>query len=394
MTTSSLAPTSDVALFTDDALAEPYEIYDELRDLGPVVHLTAHDVYAVPGYHAVRAISRDWETFTSRHGVTLNEEMNQATEGILICTDPPDHRVMRTVFERPLRPDRLATIRPVLEQEAKAVVDRLVPGETFDAVTQLAQHLPLTVVSRLVGLGDFGREHMLDWASAAFDAQGPMNARTRAAMPKMLEVVDFALHQATPDRLDPDGWAAALYDAARRGELPADRCPAMMIDYTVPSLDTTIHGISNAIWLFARHPEQWDLVRRDPSLIRHAINEALRLESPIQRFTRVATTDHEIDGVLLPEGSRVMLLYGSANRDDRKYAGADRFDVTRRPSDHLAFGFGEHACVGLNLARLEMQLLFTQLVEKVERFELLGYERALNSSLRGMARLEVRVHAA
>ncbi|MCE0763299.1 cytochrome P450 [Pseudonocardia kujensis] len=393
-TTPSDAPTSDIELFSDEALAEPYELYRQLRDLGPVVHLPAYDIYAIPRYAALRTVSKNWETFTSTAGVTLNDQMNRATEGILICSDPPEHRLMRKVLARPLRGQRLHSVRPLLEQEARAVVGRLVRRGSFEAVTELAQHLPVTVVSKLVGLGSFGREHMLEWAAAAFDAHGPDNARTRAAMPKVAELVDFAMHEATPENLDPDGWAAALYTAEAHGELQAGRCPFMMVDYIGPSLDTTIHGTSSAIWLFARHPEQWELMRQDPSLVRHAIDEVLRFESPIPRFTRVATRDYQIDGVTIPAGSRVMLLYGSANRDERRYECADRFDVTRRPSDHVAFGHGEHTCVGLNLARLEMQLVLDELVRTVERFELISYERALNSNLRGLARLEVRVHAA
>jgi cytochrome P450 len=271
------------------------------------------------------------------------------------------------------------------------VVKALVEKGTFDAVREFAQHLPVTIVSKLVGLGDFGRDNMLDWAAAAFDAHGPMNDRTRAAMPKLAEFFEFATRKARPEALDPEGWAAELFAAGDRGELPAEKCPFMILDYAGPSLDTTIHGTSSAVWLFAQHPDQWDLVRADPLLIRHAINEVLRLESPIPRFTRVATSDHEIDGVTVPAGSRVMLLYGSANRDDRQYPDPDRFDVTRRPGDHLAFGYGEHACVGMNLARLEMQLMLDELARRAARIEIVGHERGLNSNLRGLARLDVRV---
>ena len=391
MTSYSTPPVSDLELYSEEALHDPYEMYRELRDLGPVVYLSAYAMYAIPRYQPLREASLNWEVFSSANGVMMNDTINKAAEGIVLCSDPPEHQVMRKVLERPLRPDRLNDITPLIQQEATAVVERLVAQGTFDAATELAQHLPLTIVSKLVGLGDYGRERMLEWAAAGFDAQGPMNQRTIAAMPKARELIDFALNEAKPGQIDPDGWAAALYEAGERGELPPEKCPLMVIDYTGPSLDTTIFGTSSAIWLFAQHPEQWDLLREKPSLIRHAINEVLRLESPIQRFSRLVTRDYEIDGMTIPAGARVMLLYGSANRDERKYPEPDRFDITRRPSDQLAFGHGEHACVGMNLARLEIRSLLEALVQQVERFELIGYERAVNQTLRGLARLDVRV---
>ncbi len=197
--------------------------------------------------------------------------------------------------------------------------------------------------------------------------------------------------EAVPGKLDPDGWAAQLYAAADAGELPQEKCPFMMVDYVTPSLDTTIYAVSNAIRLFAEHPDQWEVLRADPSLIPHAINETLRLESPVQQFTRTVTADHALSGVDLAAGSRVMLLYGSANRDERKYPDADRFDIARKPSDHLAFGRGEHACIGMQLARLEMSALFGSLVRRVTAFHLVDAEPVLSNVLNGMKSLHVRV---
>lgn len=391
MTVQTQMPVSDIDLFTDDALRDPYGLYSTLRQMGPVVHLPQHDVYAITQYAALREVSLDWEVFSSARGVGLNEVFNKASEGVLICSDPPEHRVMREVLQRPLAGEKLRQIEPLLRHEATAIVEQVLSQGSFDVIGELAQHLPLTIVSRLVGLGDYGREKMLDWAAAAFDALGPMNERTAAALPKAKEMVDFALNQARPSTLDPDGWAAALFAAADAGELPADKCPVMVQDYIAPSLDTTILGFGNIIWLFATHPEQWKKVRENPVLIRHAINEGLRLESPIQRFTRVTNEDHRIGGVNIPAGARVMLLYGSANRDERKFKNADVFDVNRKPSDHVAFGTGEHACAGMNLARLEIKLLLEELIPRVKRFELGDSERMMNNLLRGFSRLETRI---
>ena len=384
-------PSSDIELWTDDALFDPYPRYAALRELGGVVYLSAYDVYAIPRYEPLRQALANWEQFSSAQGVMMNDHVNSSFTGIVLHTDPPEHDVMRKVLAAPLRPDQLRVITPAVRAEADAVVQRLVEQGQFDAATDLAQHLPLTIVSQLVGLGDFGQERMLEWAAATFDSQGPLNERTLAAFPKMDEMVRYATTELTRDKVPPEGWIAALYAAADRGELRPDQPSKMVVDYTGPALDTTIFGTSSTIQLFAQNPDQWDAVRADPTLIPHAINESLRLESPIQRFSRVTTTTVEIDGYELPAGARVLMLFGSGNRDERKYPDPQQFDVRRKPSDHLAFGHGVHACVGMNLARLEIRLLLEALAARVERFEVLESERATNNTLRGMAKLVVAV---
>lgn len=384
-------PASDVDLFTDEARIDPYPMYETLRELGPVVEMTRHGYYALPRYADVRAALMDWRTFSSAKSVFVDDALNAQLEGITLCSDPPDHTMMRAVLGRPLRPDRMRDIAPTITQEADRVVGALVEKGRFDAATELAEHLPMAVVSELVGLGETHRGRLLEWAAAIWDVQGPTNERFHAAMPLVEEFLGFAANEAVPGNIDPDGWAAHLYQAADAGEMPREKCPVMMLDYVTPSLDTTILGITSVIALFARHPDQWDLLRADRSLIPHAINEALRLETPVPQFTRVLTEDHEIDGVPLRAGSRVALLYGSANRDERKYPDAARFDIHRRPSDHLAFGRGEHVCVGMHLARLEMSTLLERLADQVERFEIVDSQPLLNNGLRGLARLEVTV---
>lgn len=387
-------PASDVDLYTEQARIDPYPIYDEFRALGSVVHLTRDDLYALPRYDDVRSALMDWRTFSSARGVFVDPGLNAQLEGITLCSDPPDHTTMRGVLGRPLRQDRMREIAPRIEAEAERVVTELVDRGRFDAATELAEHLPMAVVSDLVGLPDAGRAKMLEWAAAIWNVQGPANERFHAAMPAVQEFLGFADVDAVPGNIDPDGWAAHLYQAADRGEMTHDKCPVMMLDYVTPSLDTTILAISGAVRLFAEHPDQWDLLRADHRLIPHAINETLRLESPVPQFSRVLTEDHEVGGVPLPAGARVALLYGSANRDERHYPDPTRFDITRRPSDHLAFGRGEHVCVGMHLARLEMTALLERLADRVRRFEIVEARPMINNGLRGLEHLEVTVDRA
>lgn len=384
-------PVDDVDLYRDEARINPYPVYQRLRDAGPVVHLTRHDLYALSRYDDVRTALMDWETFSSARSVFVDPTMNAQLEGITLCSDPPEHTMLRSVLGRPLRPDRMREIAPQIDAAAEQVVTELVAKGRFDAATELAEHLPMTVVSELVGLGEEHRGRMLEWAAAIWDVQGPADERFAAAMPLVEEFLGFAANEAVPGKIDPDGWAAQLYAAADRGELPRDKCPVMMLDYVTPSLDTTILAITNMVALFAEHPDQWDLLRADRTLIPHAINESLRLESPVPQFSRVLTRDHEVGGVPLPAGARVALLYGAANRDERKYPDPARFDITRRPSDQLAFGHGEHACVGMNLARLEMSALLGHLADQVSRFEVVASRPLISNGLRGLEHLDVLV---
>jgi cytochrome P450 len=166
----------------------------------------------------------------------------------------------------------------------------------------------------------------------------------------------------------------------------------MMIDYMGPSLDTTIFGIASGVWLFANYPDQWDLLRADPSLIPSAINEILRMEAPVQGFSRYVARDYDLDSVALQQGSRAIMFYGAANRDPRQFSDPDRFDIRRdNAGRHLAFGTGPHMCLGMNLARLEMRALFRALARKVKRFHIEAEQRALNNILRGFSKLIVTV---
>ncbi|MCF7549454.1 cytochrome P450 [Pseudonocardia sp. WMMC193] len=386
-------PSDEADLFSDEARLDPYPIYDRLREAGPVVHLTRTDLYALTRYEDVRAALMDWRTFSSARSVFVDPQTNAQLEGITLCSDPPEHSLLRSVLGRPLRPELMRDIAPRVEAAADEIVGALVDRGRFDAATDLAEHLPMTIVSDLVGLGEAHRGKMLQWAAAIWDVQGPVNERFTAATPLVEEFLGFAAEEAVPGRIVPDGWADQLYQAADRGELPREKCPVMMLDYVTPSLDTTILAITNMIALFAAHPEQWTLLREDRSLVPHAINESLRVESPVPQFSRVLTEDHEVDGVPLAAGTRVALLYGAANRDPRKYPDPARFDITRRPSDQLAFGRGEHVCIGMNLARLEMSALLERLADRVERFDVLAARPLLNNGLRGFEHLEVQVTA-
>jgi cytochrome P450 len=386
------APWSDYDPYTDAALLNPWPGYQQMRNAGPAVWLPKYQMFALTRYDSVRRALEDWESFPSRNGVMMNDRMNQVLRGNTLCSDGPDHHALREVLRRPLTPRALRPVRDEITAEAERVVATLVGRGSFDAATDLANHLPVSVVSNLVGLPEKGRERMLVWAEEMFNCFGPMNDRTVASFPVLDEMMDYATNEAVPDKLKPGSWAAGIHDAVARGEVPAKACPAMMVDYMGPSLDTTICAISNAVWAFANNPDQWDLVRSNAQLVPSAVNEVLRYDAPVHGFSRYVARDVDMEEVVLPAGARAIIFFGAANRDERKYPDPDRFDVLRRPGDHLGFGAGPHACVGMNLARIEMLALFTALAKRVRRFTILEQEPLLNNVLRGFKTLRVAVN--
>ncbi|MGO9028177.1 MAG: cytochrome P450 [Acidimicrobiales bacterium] len=387
-------PSYDTDLFTDEALAEPYGHYRALRDLGPVVWLEAHGVYAVARYEDVRAVLADAETFCSGQGVGLNDVLNEIGRGTTLMSDGDDHRRLRNVIGRPLTPKALSELRPQARERATELADRLVERSSFDAVPDLAEVLATTWVPDLLGWPEEGREKLLDWAAATFNGFGPPNERTNAAASGIIEMAAFAARVASSE-LPEGSMAAGILEAVARGDLSAGQCPLAIIDYLGPSLDTTISGLGNAIWLFATHPEQWQRLREDPGRAKQAFDEAIRLESPVTGFTRVTTRAVEIGGVELLAGARVLVSYSSANRDERYWDDPERFDIERPNASHVAFGHGEHACAGMGLARLEVTAVLTALAHRVERFELDGTPvRKLNNMIRAFGSLPVRIVSA
>lgn len=382
--------TYDADLYSDEAIVEPYGHYRALRELGGAVWLPGHGVWAISRFEDVRRVLLDHETFSSARGIAVGARMNEGPIGNTVTSDPPQHTAMRSVVRRPLAPPALRQVAGRVQAEADALLDRLCARDVFD-IHELARHLPVTVVSDLVGLPPDGRNRMLDWASATFDALGPMNERARQAMPRLDELRAYCEDPRTLQALRPDGWAAAIWRAGEAGEVARDRCPVMMRDYISPSLDTTIVATASLLWLLGRHPDQWELLRADPSLVPNAINEAVRLESPVRGFTRSVRRECEVDGTTLREGDRVLVLYASANRDERRWEHAELFDVRRDVRDHLGFGFGVHVCVGMHLAKLEISALLGAMLRRVAVIEVGEPRWQLNNVIHGIAQMPVRL---
>jgi len=382
-------PVFDRDFWSDEVILDPYPTYRELRDLGPVVWLARHEAWAITHHTELRAALGNPRVFSSARGCMMNEPMNKAFAGNILCTDDPEHLDMRKVFALPLMPGTVRKLRERMEELAVAQVDLLMKRESFDAVADVGHYLPINVVAELVGLPEDGRRHMLEWAAGSFDAFGPMgNERTLTGLQIAQEAGSYT-RGIDPQKLTPGSWGASLFEAAGRGEISDAQARSMMMGYVAPALDTTINAISSAIWLFAKNPQQWVRLRADRGLVTGVINEVIRMESPIRAFSRYVAQDHSLGGVELKKGTRAMMLYACANRDERHYPEADRFDITRPARDHVAFGYGTHTCAGMHLAKLEMTVMFNALADRIARFEIVEEERRPHNTLRGLHRLIV-----
>jgi cytochrome P450 len=254
----------------------------------------------------------------------------------------------------------LKHLRPRLEAEATRLVSSLADGEEHDAM-------------------------------ASFDLMGPMNDRGAAAVPRVTELMAF-IESLTPGQLDPDGWAAQLFGAAEAGDLSLEEARFMAMDYIGPALDTTILATGHMVWELANNPGTLDTLREESVLIPGTINEVVRLASPIRGFTRLAADNFLLGDVLIPKGDRVLVLFASANRDESHYPDPERFDVQRNPVDHVGWGYGPHLCVGMHLARLEMDILLRELIRQVSHIEVGEPVLAQNNVLQGFKVLPTRFH--
>ncbi|MCE3551056.1 cytochrome P450 [Pseudonocardia sp. RS11V-5] len=394
-------PTSDVDPFCPEVLEDPLPFHAALRAAGPVVHLRRYDVYAFARYEQVHAALVDWQGFQSAAGVGLSNfrhEKPWRPPSLLLEADPPRHDAPRRVLQKILGPRALRKLRDAWAADADRLVDEVLAaqGPEFDAVAHLTEAFPLRVFPDAVGLGREGRENLLPYGDHAFNAFGPANALVEKGAPRVAELSAWTAAQCAREALAPEGFGADIWAASDRGDITPEQAPLVVRSLLTAGVDTTVHGLSAVLHAVATHPEQWRRLREDPGLARVAFDEAVRLESPVQTFFRTATRDVAIGGHVIPDGHKILMFLGAANRDPARWGpDADAFDLGRDPSGHVGFGMGIHQCVGQHVARLEAEALITALARRVATIELAGAPRRhLNNTLRAWETLPLRLRPA
>jgi hypothetical protein len=387
-------PRSSLDPFSVDFLRDPHPAHEALREAGPVVWLEKYGAYAAARHAEVRQILNDPATFCSSRGVGLADFQRETPwrpPSLVLERDPPEHDRARGVLNRALSATVMRSLRGRFAVAAGELADELAQKVRFDAVADCAEVYPMMVLPDAIGLSTEGREHLLPYAATVFNMFGPDNELRRAAVAQMAPHVQWIASQCKREALSDDGIGRMIHAGADAGDVTRQEAELLVRSLLSAGFDTTVHGLGAAMRQLALNPDQFAALRADPTKARAAFEEALRLETPVQTFFRTTTREVEIGGATIPEGEKVLMLLGAANRDPRKWPDPDRYDIGRSTAGHVAFGAGVHMCVGQLLARLEGETLLGAFAHAFARIEPDGEPTPLlNNTLRGWTRLPVK----
>lgn len=401
MTVETLAKNAavlDLDPFSDDFLTDPYDAHEQMREAGPVFWLERYGVYGVARHDEVSRVLTDHETFVSSRGVGISDFVKEKPwrpPSLLLEADPPQHTKARQVVTKILTVKLLRSLKDGFQAHADELVARVAAqGGVIDGVHDLAEPYPLAVFPDFIGLSKDGRENLLPYGSMVFNTFGPRNGHFERALERGAAAQCWIMEQCRPGSPAPDGLGAQIHAAAAEAGYNEEDQAKLLRSFLSAGVDTTVHGIGNALQCLAENPEQFAALRDDPSLARAAFEETVRYSSPVQTFFRTTNKDAEVSGVALPEGSKVLMFLAAANRDPRQWENPSAFDIRRKAAGHVGFGFGIHACLGQMLARLEGECFLTALARHVSRIELAGEpQQQLNNTLRGLDSLPLSLTA-
>jgi len=377
-------PKLSLDLYSREALVKPVETYRRIREAGAAVWLPKHRLWVMGRYRDVRQALGDDQTYVSGNGVAVNPLTNVMTAGTTLASDGEAHVKRRRQLWQSLSSKALSAVDPVLHAEASLLIERLCNRDEFDGVSEFAAHLPIRVVADLVGV-DIDRNRMRKFGRAGFDVLGPANLRALMAARTGVSFWYYA-RSIRPGNVKPGGWAESILSAGRDGVLSQAEAKAMVLDFIGPSLDTTILASAQLLWSLGANPDVWGELRGNPDLVPAAAVEALRLGSPVRGFTRMVKQDTEVDGAVLRRGQRVVLLYASANMDETQFDEPEVFSLHRK-GNHLGWGFGAHACVGIYLSKMEMHALLHAMIPEVAHIGVSSPVPLLNNTLQGFESL-------
>jgi cytochrome P450 len=383
--------------FALDVLRSPWDFQRQLRDAGPVAFIEVHGNYAVGRYEDVRAVLKDWESFTSVGGAGLSDIRKPGAwrqPGPIVESDPPSHTKIRGVLSKIISPAVIRGWQDAFDQEATALADRIVERRCVDGAQDIAEAYVMKVFPESLGL-KVHRENMVTVGNFNFNALGPKNELFEKSQVEMAAIADWYATAQQREGVVPGSFAEQIFLAEDAGELSPGSAPGLVRTFLRGGMDTTISGIGSSLMLLSQRPELWGRLRHDRSRIKFVFEEGIRLESPIQTYFRTTTKPTEIGGVEMAADTKVQVFVGAANRDPRKWMNADCFDIERSSIPHLAFGQGIHACIGQMIARMEAESVLTALLDRVETLEPAGapVHRLLNT-LRTLDQLPLELRPA
>jgi len=393
------APVLDIDPYDEAVLASPFETFAALRRAGPVGFLPRYGMYAMGRHRDVLPAIKDWQTYSSTGGsgvADIRKPGSWRPPSAIVEVDPPRHTYVRSAMQKAMSPQLIRSWRETFATQAEKLVDRLLQQEHVDGVQDISEAYISTTFPPALGLPvtPETRANLFLLGALNFDAQGPKNARYQATQKRADTIMPWHDAMMQRENLMPGGFGDRLYQAVDAGELEPELAPLLVRSFLRGGLDTTSSAISATLWYLAMNPGQYDLLRREPERVRPALEEAMRLETPIQTVGRLTMRDVMVDGVFIPADSKVMMMLGSANRDPDFWERPDDYDLTRSTLGHVALGNGLHMCIGQMIARLEGECLLSEIVKRVREISLAAPPvRRINNVLRSLESLPLRIKA-
>lgn len=389
--------------YSDAFFDDPYDTYRWMRDEAPVYYSDRWDFYALTRNADVIAAHRDWETFSSAYGVTLDalsmhrrfDELN-----MLILLDPPEHERLRKLVRQVFTKAAIANLEPLVTDVVTSHVQALAGEDQFDMVANFAALFPVEIISSMLGVPEGERQQIRLWTDGFLHREPNNPFATESGVAASMAMGEYFLELAKEKRRKPDDLIISrLVTATYEDEtgvthrLTDQDIGTFSVLLASAGSETVTKLMGNGVMAFHDNPDQWQQVLADPGLIPGAIEEMLRLNPPSQYQGRFTTRDVALDGGTIPAGSPTLLVTGAATRDPRAYEQPDVFDIKRGGATTLAFGYGTHSCLGSWLARLETRVALQQLREHWPRFDVDtdGLRRVTMSNVAGYSHIPVHV---
>jgi cytochrome P450 len=399
-TDSTSKPTSTLPLHSPDFYAgDPYPAYRELRTSTPIVWNDATNFWALTKYEDIRYVSGHPLTFTSTKGITIPDpsQPEPVQEGNLIFTDPPRHRQLRKLINSGFTRRQVTLLEPKVREIVKGILDDVDPSREYEFAEEIAAPLPTRLIAEMLGAPPEDWEQFRAWSDAAVGTADPdIELDNVVALGQLYEYFTKLIEARRSGEVVGDDLLSILAAAEVDGERLTD---ADLLNFSflllVAGNETTRNLIALGTQALLDHPDQFALLRANPELLPLAVEEMLRFTSPVTHMAREATEDVEIRGQQIRAGEKIVMLYGAANRDAEIFGPtSEEFDITRNPNPHIAFGAGEHACLGAQLARLEARIMFEVLLGTYPTIELTGDVTRLRATMvPGVKKMPVRLKA-
>jgi cholest-4-en-3-one 26-monooxygenase len=399
-TPASVAPV-DLSDSRNFVSGVPHEWLTQLRRHDPVfwqAEANGPGYWAVTRYEDCVTVNRDYERFSSAARGTMPFELGDdeiAQQSLMMLNmDPPLHTRYRRLVNKGFTPRMVRDLEESIHRSTDSIIDRVIEAGTADFVTDISAELPLQVIAELLGVPQEDRHKMFEWSNRMVGSEDPeYQDQAALALDSAMELYAYASALYGEKRINPhEDLMSVLTEVEVEGEHLSDmELELFFLLLTVAGNETTRNLISGGMHAFFEHPDQWERLRQDRSLLPTAADEMLRYVSPVMNFRRTAMCDLELSGTKISEGDKVVFYHCSANRDEDVFENPDAFDVGRDPNPHIAFGGGgPHFCLGTNLARMEIRVMYEHLLDRLPDIHQAGDVQRLQSQfINGVKHLPV-----